>query len=108
MPPGQLSLVPEIMQYGAQTCLAGRTLCRAFLLIGFLALAFNVDFAAEGLGVAIVPRLALQEGAYPALREIALRGPVVTRALTLIVRRNASLSPAAQALYDLVLPRAQR
>jgi DNA-binding transcriptional LysR family regulator len=61
-----------------------------------------VGLAAEGLGAAIVPALAWQKVAYPSLRMIPLRRPVVTRSLTLIVRRNASLSPAAQALYDLV------
>jgi DNA-binding transcriptional LysR family regulator len=61
-----------------------------------------VALAAEGLGAAIVPSLAWQKAAYPMLVMVPLKRPVVTRALTLIVRRNASLSPAAQALYDLV------
>ena len=61
-----------------------------------------VALAAEGLGAAIVPSLAWQKAAYPMLAMVPLNRPVVTRALTLIVRRNASLSPAAQALYDLV------
>lgn len=61
-----------------------------------------VGLAAQGLGAAIVPALAMQKGAYPSLRVIALREPVVTRALALLARRNASLSPAAAALYELV------
>jgi DNA-binding transcriptional LysR family regulator len=61
-----------------------------------------VGLAAQGLGAAIVPALAIHKGAYPSLRVIALREPVVTRALALLGRRNASLSPAAAALYELV------
>lgn len=64
-----------------------------------------VGLAAAGLGPAIVPSLAWQEDAWPKLKLIPLRRPVVTRALTLIARRNAVLSPAARALYDLVADR---
>jgi DNA-binding transcriptional LysR family regulator len=67
-----------------------------------------VGLAAAGLGGAIVPSLAWQPDAYPGLKQVALRDPVITRTLVLIVRRNASLSPAAQALYDLVVARPGR
>ena len=49
---------------------------------------------------------AIQRGAYPNLRIIALADPVVSRKLALVVRRNAHLSPAAQALYDMILKQA--
>lgn len=61
-----------------------------------------VGLAAEGLGPAVVPELAWQKGAYPQLRVIPLREPVIQRSLVLLSRRNASLSPAAQALFDLI------
>lgn len=67
-----------------------------------------VGLAAEGLGPAVVPQLALQKGAYPALRVIPLREPVIQRALVLLSRRNTSLSPAAQALFDLIEAQVRR
>ena len=65
-----------------------------------------VGLVAAGVGIAVVPRLAMQRGAYPNLRIIALADPVVSRKLALVVRRNAHLSPAAQALYDMILKQA--
>jgi DNA-binding transcriptional LysR family regulator len=57
---------------------------------------------AAGVAAAVVPRLALQPGAHPDLRIVALVEPVVTRSLVLVWRRGAHLSPAAQALFDLL------
>lgn len=62
-----------------------------------------VGLVAEGVAAAIVPGLAVQKGAYPRLRVVALVAPVVSRTLVLIARRNAHLTPAAQALHDLFL-----
>jgi len=62
-----------------------------------------VGLTAEGVGVAVVPRLALQTGAYPRLRVIALTHPGVTRSFVLLSRKSAHLSPAAQALYDMII-----
>ena len=62
-----------------------------------------LGMVAEGLGAAVVPALALQPGTYPDLRIVALRRPMVSRTLVLLTRRNASLSPAARALHDLVV-----
>lgn len=56
--------------------------------------------------VAVVPSLALQAGAYPKLRVIALTDPVITRTFVLLVRRSAHLTPAAKALHDMILARA--
>src|SRR5262245_10338762 len=64
-----------------------------------------VGLAAAGVAAAVVPRLAVQPGAYPSLRVIPLVDPVVSRELVLVSRRGAHLSPAAQALFDLVLER---
>ena len=61
-----------------------------------------VGLVAEGVAAAVVPSLALQKGAYPNLRVIMLTDPVVSRGLVLVSRRAAQISPAAQALYDMI------
>lgn len=65
-----------------------------------------VGMVAAGVGVAVVPELALQEGAYPRLRIVPLVDPLVSRTLVLLSRAKAQLAPAAQALYDLIRKRA--
>jgi len=65
-----------------------------------------VGLVAERIAAAVVPRLAVQKGAYPNIRTIELVDPVVSRALVLVVRKTARLSPAAQALYDMIKVRA--
>ena len=64
-----------------------------------------VGLVAAGVGAAVVPSLALQQGAYPRIKVVALTHPVVSRTLVLISRRTGHLSPAAQALHDLILRR---
>jgi DNA-binding transcriptional LysR family regulator len=66
-----------------------------------------VGLVAQGLGAAVVPRLAMQKDAYPNLRIVALTDPVVVKDLVLVSRATAQLSPAAQALYDMVLAEAK-
>jgi DNA-binding transcriptional LysR family regulator len=61
-----------------------------------------VGLVAEGVAAAVVPSLAIQRGAYPRLKVIVLTTPVVSRSLVLVFRRSAHLSPAAQALFDLI------
>jgi DNA-binding transcriptional LysR family regulator len=61
-----------------------------------------LGLVAAGVAAAVVPGLAVQEGAYPSLRVVALVEPVVSRTLALVTRRGAQLSPAAQALFELV------
>ncbi|WP_118182685.1 LysR family transcriptional regulator [Paraburkholderia phosphatilytica] len=65
-----------------------------------------IGLVAEGLGAAVVPRLAVQKGAYPTVHTIELTDPVVSRTLVLVTRTMAQLSPAARALYDMILERA--
>lgn len=65
-----------------------------------------VGMVAEGVAAAVVPGLAMQKGAYPRLRVIRLVDPVVSRTLVLLSRTKAQLTPAAQALYDLIAKRA--
>ncbi|MGE5517129.1 MAG: LysR family transcriptional regulator [Bacteroidota bacterium] len=54
-----------------------------------------------GLGVGVLPELALQL-AHPALVSIPLLDPTITRTLGLITRKGSRLTPAAQALFDLL------
>ena len=61
-----------------------------------------LGLVAEGVAAAVVPRLAMQKGTYPRLRMFALGDPVVSRTLVLVSRKTAYLSPAAQALYDMI------
>lgn len=66
-----------------------------------------VGLVAEGVGAAVVPNLAVQKDAYPRIRVVPLVDPVVARTLVLISLKNADLSPAARALYDLLIRHAQ-
>jgi DNA-binding transcriptional LysR family regulator len=67
-----------------------------------------VGLVAQGVGIAVVPRLAMQKGAYPSLRVIDLVAPTVSRTFNLLTRKGAVLSPAARNLYELLLARRSR
>ena len=56
-----------------------------------------------GLGVAVVPSMAMPEKGHPLLVSVPLVEPIVTRKVGLIHRRGRSLAPAAQQLYDLCI-----
>jgi DNA-binding transcriptional LysR family regulator len=56
-----------------------------------------------GLGVAVVPAMAMPEAGHPLLVSVPLVDPVVTRKVGLIHRRGRSLAPAALQLYELCL-----
>jgi DNA-binding transcriptional LysR family regulator len=61
-----------------------------------------INLVAAGVGCAILPSSTLLEGDRPHIRKIPLIGPVVQRKVALIQRKNVSLSPAAQAFFDIV------
>jgi DNA-binding transcriptional LysR family regulator len=61
-----------------------------------------VGLVAAGVAAAIVPSLAIQKDSYPRIRVIALTDPVISRPLVLVSRKTSHLSPAAQALHDLI------
>jgi DNA-binding transcriptional LysR family regulator len=67
-----------------------------------------VGLVAAGVAAAIVPSLAMQKGAYPTIRVVPLTDPVVSRTLVLVARKNAHLSPAAQALHDMIAQHATK
>jgi DNA-binding transcriptional LysR family regulator len=64
-----------------------------------------VGLVAAGVAAAVVPSLAIQKDAHPRIKLVALTAPVVSRSLVLISRRSSHLSPAAQALYDMIRDR---
>lgn len=64
-----------------------------------------LGLVAEGVGVAVVPNLAVQRDAYPRIRVVPLVDPSVARTLALISLKNIELSPAARAFYDLLAAR---
>jgi DNA-binding transcriptional LysR family regulator len=61
-----------------------------------------LGLVAEGVGVAVLPQLALQRDAFPKIRVIRLVNPRISRTLVLLSRKTAIFSPAAEALYDLI------
>ena len=67
-----------------------------------------LGLAAAGVAAAVVPTLAVQEGAYPTLRVVELKNPVVSRKLALIWRSKARFSPAAGALHDMIREQAAK
>jgi DNA-binding transcriptional LysR family regulator len=58
-----------------------------------------------GLGVTVLPELALPADPAGHLTARPLEGPALFRDLCLITRRGRSLSPAAQSLRDLIVTR---
>jgi DNA-binding transcriptional LysR family regulator len=65
-------------------------------------LSTSLGLVEAGLGVAVVPRLALPRGAHPVLVMRLLIDPLVERATGLILRRGFEPAPAAHALLDLL------
>jgi len=56
-----------------------------------------------GVGTAILPLSTIQEGTHPTVCRVPLVRPTVSRTIGLIRRRNASLSPAAEAFHETLL-----
>lgn len=61
-----------------------------------------VSMVQAGIGLTIVPGLALEGGQYPGLALLSLRNPSITRTLAVFTRRGVPLSAAADALLTLV------
>ena len=60
-----------------------------------------IGLVEAGLGVAVVPSMAMPAADHPLLVSVPLVDPVVKRKMGLIKRRSSVLTPAAQQLYDL-------
>ena len=61
-----------------------------------------IGLAAAGAGIAILPASTRAAETHPKLRQIPLVDPIIHRAISLIRRRDVSLAPAAQALYEVM------
>ncbi|ROR21421.1 DNA-binding transcriptional LysR family regulator [Comamonas sp. BIGb0124] len=62
-----------------------------------------VSLVAAGLGIGVVPRMALPPEGHEGLSAVPLVEPQVSRTLGLISRRGRPLRPAAQLLYDMLV-----
>lgn len=62
-----------------------------------------VSLIEAGLGVGVVPRLAMPRQGHPKLVSVPLHEPEIARTLGLIKRRGRALTPAARHLYDLLI-----
>ncbi|PLC53252.1 LysR family transcriptional regulator [Pollutimonas nitritireducens] len=62
-----------------------------------------VSMVEAGLGIGVVPQLAMPPRGHTALVSVPLRDPVVSRTIGLIHRRGRALSRVAQLLYDMVV-----
>lgn len=62
-----------------------------------------VSLVEAGLGVGVVPRLAMPIDAHPVLVSIELVDPPLSRTLGLVRRRGRPLSPAALRFYEMLL-----
>lgn len=61
-----------------------------------------IAFAREGLGVAILPKIAIPEVLSGAVQALPVGNPVMTRTIGIMTRRGYASSPAASALQALV------
>lgn len=64
-----------------------------------------VSLVAAGLGIGVVPRMALPPDGHAGMKAVALVEPTVSRTLGLIARRGKPLSAAARLLYDMLVAR---
>ena len=62
-----------------------------------------VSLVEAGLGLGVVPRMAMPPRGHSGLVSIPLEGPRVTRVIGLIRRRGRELMPSAQLFYDMLL-----
>ncbi len=62
-----------------------------------------INLVAAGVGCAILPSSTFENGDRPNVVKIPLTGPVVKRRVTLLRRKQASLSAAAEGFYQLTL-----
>lgn len=62
----------------------------------------SLGFVEAGLGMAVVPRLALPRGSHPLLVTRPMADPPVERETGVLLRRGYTLAPAARALLELL------
>ncbi|MDR3472389.1 MAG: LysR family transcriptional regulator [Devosia sp.] len=62
----------------------------------------SLGLVERGLGLSVLPRLAMPSDDHPVLMAIPLTDPVVTRTIGIVERRSGRLSPAAQRFRDML------
>ena len=62
-----------------------------------------VSLVEAGVGIGVVPQLAMPPKGHAVLAAVPLVEPAVTREIGLIQRRGKALSPVAQLLFDLLV-----
>lgn len=70
--------------------------------------AIAISFVRAGLGMTVVPRMALGRHDLEGLRVVELRDPLVSRQLGIVTRREHTLSPMADQLRKLIVRQFQR
>jgi DNA-binding transcriptional LysR family regulator len=66
-------------------------------------LSTSLGLVEAGLGISVMPSLAMPAGEHPTLVSVPLIEPVVDRTLGLVTRRGSSLSPAAEKFVAILL-----
>jgi len=66
-----------------------------------------IGLVSAGVGTAILPHSTIQAGTNPQVKRLPLVAPVIKRTVVLIRRKNASLSPATQIFYDMLIGQLQ-
>lgn len=66
-----------------------------------------VSMVEAGLGVGVVPRLAMPDDDHGTLVSVPLRNPAVSRTIGLIHPRGKTLNPVARLFYDLLAQRVE-
>ncbi|NVO17223.1 MAG: LysR family transcriptional regulator [Rhodoplanes sp.] len=61
-----------------------------------------ISLASAGVGLAVVPRLAVEASGKTGIATVSLRNPSVSRALGVVVKRGLPLSPAAEDLLRII------
>lgn len=66
-------------------------------------LSTSLGLVEAGLGIAVLPRLAMPPGEHPFLAMIPIGQPEVSRTIGILKRRNVTLSPAAERFLNMLI-----
>ncbi|WP_395541303.1 LysR family transcriptional regulator [Neotabrizicola sp. sgz301269] len=66
-------------------------------------LSTSLGLVEAGLGIAVLPRLAMPQGDHPFLAAIPIGQPEVTRTIGILKRRSVTLSPAAERFMKMLI-----
>lgn len=66
-------------------------------------LSTSLGLVEAGLGISVLPGLAMPQGDHPILKAIPIGGPEVSRTIGVVKRRNVTLSPAAERFLGMLV-----